>query len=92
MTHLYNHAECISTLSKTNLNSDIDATAMNKKTHIDDSQRSSKIQNMLGEKLPGIIRYGSLLVLAIFIILAVIVLLIPMSDSGATIFDILTDK
>ena len=47
---------------------------------------------MLGEKLPWIIRHGTLLVLAVFIILSVIVLLTPMSDDGATIFDLLVDR
>lgn len=65
---------------------------MDKKTQIDDSQRSPKIQSMLGEKLPWIIRHGTLLVLAVFIILSVIVLLTPMSDDGATIFDLLVDR
>lgn len=65
---------------------------MDNKPQIDDSQRSPKIQRMLGEKLPRIIRHGTLLVLAIFIIiLSVIALLIPVSEDGTTIFGLLAN-
>jgi len=47
---------------------------------------------MLGEKLPGIIRYGTIFVLVIFVILAVIALLVPVSEDGTTIFGLLADK
>lgn len=65
---------------------------MDKKTHTDNAQRSPKIQRMLGEKLPGIIRYGTTFVLAIFVILAVIAILVPISEDGTTIFGLLADK
>ncbi|GEM_PF-1167963 len=65
---------------------------MDKQTHTDDTQRSPKIQSMLGEKLPGIIRYGTIFVLVIFVILAVIALLVPVSEDGTTIFGLLADK
>lgn len=65
---------------------------MDKQTHTDDTQRSPKIQSMLGEKLPGIIRYGTIFVLVIFVILAVIALLVPVSEDGTTILGLLADK
>lgn len=65
---------------------------MDKQTHTDDTQRSPKIQSMLGEKLPGIIRYGTIFVLVIFVILAVIALLVLVSEDGTTIFGLLADK
>lgn len=67
-------------------------TTMDKKTHTDDAQRSPKIQSMLGEKLPAIIRLGTIFISVLFAILAVIAVLMPISEDGTTIFDLLADK
>ena len=51
----------------------------------DINTRSPKIRRILGEAPPWIIRHGTLAVLVVFILLALMAIFVPVSDDGATI-------
>lgn len=56
----------------------------------DIDSRSPKIRRMLGEAPPRAIRYGTIAVIVLFIIIFILVTLVPISNDGMTFVEKIT--